>query len=294
MRAQVRTAAPPSSASVAAWGPPPPPTSLCHSMGGGINPTSPSVIPLSSLLSSSSSFRPFSPSTTLQYLLSSALLHSLEEVWLASFMAIPTSHAKRLSKAERAAQALTQPSLVYGEVTLTALAAIIWGLGLKSGGTFVDLGSGSGRGVVGALLLHDWDVVRGVELLEGLWKASVGVKEKVERERKGGVMGGVAGAAEGGEGEGVAVGGGRRTRVVMEKGNFFDVDWSDADVVLANSTCFDEGMMDRIARKGQKLQQGAYGQHHDGGGRRRGITAGRTPPLLCSHVTAGVAVCGQC
>lgn len=29
-------------------------------------------------------------------------------------------------------------------------------------------------------------------------------------------------------------------------GSFFDIDWSDADVVFANSTCFSREMMDRI------------------------------------------------
>lgn len=106
-------------------------------------------------------------------------------------------------------------------------------------------------------MVHDWEEVRGVEVLEGLWKEGVGVKEKMERERRGGVL---VGMGLEGEGEGVAVGGGRRTRVVMEKGDMFEVDWSDGDVVIANSTCFDEGMMDRLAQQGEKLRDGAYCQ----------------------------------
>ena len=249
----------------AAWGAPPAPPSLCNAAAHSSD-TNPSAIPLSSLLSSSAVFRAFSPSLTLHRLLTAALLHSLEEVWLATFMGVPTSVAKRLSKAERSARQLPQPSLVYGELTLRAMAAVLWPLRLPSGGTLIDLGSGSGRGVVGALLLHDWDVVRGVELLDGLWKASVAVKDKVERERRGGVLAssGAAATVEGGGGGGsgmeggVGVGGGRRTRIVLERADFFDVDWSEGDVVLANSTCFDEAMMHRLAQQGRQLKQGAY------------------------------------
>ena len=282
LRAQAHT---PSLSPSASWAPPPPPTSLCNATGTGV--LHPSSLPLSSLLSSSTSFRPFSPSNTLHHLLTSALLHSLDEVYLASFMSLPTSAAKKLSKAERAALRLTAPSLVYGEVTLAALAGVLWGLRRPSGGVFVDLGSGSGKGVVGALLVHDWDEVRGVEVLEGLWKASMGMKEKVERERRGGVMGGVS-LGEASDGDGVDVGGGRRTRVVLERGSFFDVDWADADVVLANSTCFDEALVERLARRGQKLKQGAHCQPH--ASPRIDVCVRR---ISVVELTAAMAVCGN-
>ena len=268
VRSQLRSAAtaasPPSSAS---YGPPPPPPSLCNP-SASLDSSRASALPLSSLLSSSTSLQPFSPRQSLLHLLTSALLRSLEEQWLASFMSVPTSLAKRLSREERLSRGLQQePALVYGEVSFAALAALLWSLRLDSGGVFVDLGSGSGRAVIGALLLHDWDVVRGVELIAALWQASLAVRDKVERERRAGAaIGGgclsvaaddeqTAAAAGGAEG-----GGGRRARLLLDRGSFLEEDWSDADVVLANSTCFDEQTMQRIADRGQRLRLGAYGQ----------------------------------
>jgi Histone methylation protein DOT1 len=267
VRSDIRTSAA-STHSASSYGPPPPPTSLCNpsTHRGTANP---SAIPLSSFLSSSASFQPFSPSSTLLHLLSSALLHTLEEMWLACFMSIPTSVAKRLSREERATRSLLQPSLVYGEISFQALAAIVWSVRRDSGGIFVDLGSGSGRGVIGALLLHDWDVVRGVEMLDGLWQASVAVKEKVERERRAGVIGGVGGVA-GAEAGGLV--GGRRTKLIIDKGSFLEVDWTDADVVLANSTCFDQTMMDSIAKRGQKLKDGSHSHNNNETPTRRHAT----------------------
>ena len=270
---------------------PAPPTSLCQPSNSGeergsgtglsgAGPSHPSSLPLSSLLSSGVASSGFSPSLVLAHLLSAALISSLEEAWLACFMSIPTRQAKRLSKAERVRLDLSGSSeLVYGEVTFASLARLVWSLPeLSPGGRFVDLGSGAGRGVIGALLLHDWEEVRGIELLDGLHRASEQVKDKVERDRKAGGLGGVAvlqhhvsqsqsqsqpqpqmqpQSDESGSG-GVAQQRSRHCRITLTKANFFDVDWSDADVVLANSVCFSEDSMQRLAQQATLLRPGAY------------------------------------
>jgi hypothetical protein len=67
-------------------------------------------------------------------------------------------------------------SLVYGEVDVGSFAEIFahYLPNLpKRGGVFVDLGSGTGRAVFGAWLLHDFDQCLGVELLKSLYDISV-------------------------------------------------------------------------------------------------------------------------
>jgi hypothetical protein len=44
-------------------------------------------------------------------------------------------------------------------------------------GKFVDMGSGTGKGCLAAALLHPFDSVVGIELLEKLYEASVTLKE---------------------------------------------------------------------------------------------------------------------
>jgi hypothetical protein len=53
--------------------------------------------------------------------------------------------------------------LVYGEVSFKSLAEVIWGdvITLKPGGVFYDLGSGTGRGVYTASLVHDFTKLQG-------------------------------------------------------------------------------------------------------------------------------------
>jgi len=37
-----------------------------------------------------------------------------------------------------------------------------------------------------------------------------------------------------------------------------DLDWSDADLVLANSTCFEQTLMNQIAEKCSLLKKGSW------------------------------------
>lgn len=41
------------------------------------------------------------------------------------------------------------------------------------------------------------------------------------------------------------------------EGSFLDFDWSDGDVVFANSTCFDDELMIDMSEKATKLKAGA-------------------------------------
>lgn len=83
---------------------------------------------------------------------------------------------KRVSRDERQQNNYKSPTLVYGEITFLPFAEHFMKLkdkygGLTTpGGTFVDIGTGTGRPVFAAALLHDFSKCVGIELLEGLTK----------------------------------------------------------------------------------------------------------------------------
>ncbi len=43
----------------------------------------------------------------------------------------------------------------------------------------------------------------------------------------------------------------------LHQGSFLDFDWSDGDVVFANSTCFDDELMLGLSKSAEKLKAGA-------------------------------------
>jgi Histone methylation protein DOT1. len=49
---------------------------------------------------------------------------------------------------------------------------------LNEGGTFYDLGSGIGKAVISAGLLHNFDVCAGIELIPSLYSLSLQLQQK--------------------------------------------------------------------------------------------------------------------
>jgi hypothetical protein len=83
--------------------------------------------------------------------------------------------SQRLSKLDRSLLGLSKPSLAYGEITFEALAEVLYRhVPLPPrGGVFIDLGSGTGRAVMGAAMLHKFYRVAGVEILPSLHEAAL-------------------------------------------------------------------------------------------------------------------------
>eukprot|EP01035_Chromulina_nebulosa_P034496 gene34496-46287_t len=157
----------------------------------------------------------------------------------------PTGLGKAVSKKEREELNLKDSTLVYGEITFDMLGTVLEkikkvygksnvgasgasGIIQTKGGIFYDLGSGTGKPVIGAAVYHNFDVCYGIELLEGLYTVSLDAlnayntrgKAKLNRETD--------------------------THCQMIQGNFLKLrtkDWRDADIVFANSTCYDEVLM---------------------------------------------------
>ena len=85
-----------------------------------------------------------------------------------------------------------------------------------------------------AALLHPFEVCKGIEILSGLHTVSLGLEDAydiqfpAERENSPQLFPNCP-------------------VVEFKHGSFLDLDWSDATFFFANSTCFDMGMMGRIA-----------------------------------------------
>lgn len=205
--------------------------------------------------------------------------------------AMPLVLAKELSKTERKETKRSETTLIYGEISFPAMAAILEKIRgeygrprtvtvpapnpegdgggstpsssstLSSSSSFefagvmqapgvdvlVDLGSGAGKPVFAAAALYPFKRVVGVEILESLHGAALEVLERWDAEARPRLA---------------AHHGGVDTEVVLLQGDFLDVwgvrDWpAEADVVVANSTCYDDRLMHRIGEAAARMKQGA-------------------------------------
>lgn len=132
-------------------------------------------------------------------------------------------------------------SLVYGEIAFVPFKVVLdvlkrWHHVLKKpGGTFLDIGSGSGKAVFAAALLHDFDACYGIEVLEGLHGISQEVLQRWEKLIKPNFALSMQK---------------KRTRITFTQGDALVVDWpANVDLVFLNSTCFGERLMHALARK---------------------------------------------
>ena len=108
-----------------------------------------------------------------------------------------------------------------------------------AGRTFYDLGSGTGRCIFLVSLLYNFRRVVGVELLRALHSESERILRRFRQEEAPLLKSPFA------------------TDIEFVRTSFLDHDWSDADVVFANSTCFDDALMKMLAEKADFLRPGS-------------------------------------
>jgi len=155
---------------------------------------------------------------------------------------------KTLSTRERDAKGLATSTLVYGEIKFEPFAVAfqkirqLYGGLQRRGGAFVDVGAGTGKPAFAAALLHDWDSCRGVEILSGLHGASL---ELLRRWRSDEMQAQLSQAQ-------------RETAFDFVLGDARKVDWSGADCLFMNSTCFDEPLMLELAAVADNMRVGSF------------------------------------
>ncbi|OMJ96226.1 hypothetical protein SteCoe_186 [Stentor coeruleus] len=150
------------------------------------------------------------------------------------------TQAKEASKQERMeTDQMRVQSLTYGEIEFRSFAELFYTIesrygGLPQGGIFYDLGSGSGKGILAAALLGNFQECKGIEILDSLHNLC----EKLISEYED-----------------------KFTQFVISnhdmwtvipklksiKGDIMKVDWTDARMIFVNSTCFDEEMIMEIS-----------------------------------------------
>ena len=147
---------------------------------------------------------------------------------------------KSLSKSEREERQLNEEkSLIYGEVEYKSFYAILRKVQPLAGKTFYDLGSGTGKAVFAARLTQDYNRCIGIEILQGLHNQAFKITERYNTSYR------------------QLLDASQRQHAAVYMGSFLDFDWTDGDVVFANSTCFDDDLMAQLSKMAEGLQPGA-------------------------------------
>jgi len=157
--------------------------------------------------------------------------------------------AKAASRGQRTREGLTSSTLTYGEILFLPFAAVLRSvqdagyLDASTAGSakFVDVGCGSGRPVfAAALVLDGFREFLGIEILSDLHHICEQVRHKWNSQ----VRDLVPEARQAAE-------------VSFVLGDACELDWSDADLVFMNSTCFGDELLLRLSRVAEQLRPGA-------------------------------------
>lgn len=153
------------------------------------------------------------------------------------------------------------PVFTYGEIDFACIARVLYDLkvhcALPGGGSFYDLGSGTGKVVLAAALLHNFSSCRGVELLRGLHEVALGYKQAWDRAAESAVLNPRPSVE-------YALGSILEPRQ-LKSDHSSDTDcgcefnWpKDGDVVFANTHCFDPDMMMVLSTLAGGMKPGSY------------------------------------
>jgi SAM-dependent methyltransferase len=147
---------------------------------------------------------------------------------------------KSLSKDERDENELNEDKcLIYGEVDFTSFYKVLRKINPPQGSTFYDLGSGTAKAIFIARLTQDFGRCLGIEILEGLHNQAVKIVDRYNSKYRSYLCTGLD------------------LHASVHQGSFLEYDWSDGDVVFANSTCFDDTLMEDMSKRAENLRPGA-------------------------------------
>lgn len=125
-------------------------------------------------------------------------------------------------------------SYYYGEVSFMAMARMLRDHG-DGAETFLDIGSGSGRAVIAASLLHPFKSATGIEVVKGLHVQAERAKSRLEE------LGQVP-----------------KCQIAFLLGDALAVAWPIADFVLLHATCFSRSLFKQLEQRlREELRPGA-------------------------------------
>ena len=138
--------------------------------------------------------------------------------------------AKNEAKIESESKKFVKENFIYGEVNFRSISYILLYLkyvyGIKDG-YFFDLGSGTGRAIIGAALTYPFSKFIGIELLTTLYNTSIEIKKSFIRE-----------CTEE-----------KKPEIEFINGDFLKQDLSNASVIFINSTTFNDKLLGDLAMK---------------------------------------------
>jgi len=143
------------------------------------------------------------------------IYHSFES----SFFSVPAPMQSDLGEAQSYGVPLR--SLVSGEIHFPAFASLLGDLNLPAQFCFLDCGSGRGKAVVAVALLFPKAQLCGLEIRPHL----VSISQNLDLRHD------------------------VKSRIRFLETNFFDVNWSEADVIFINATGFEGELVKRVEKK---------------------------------------------
>ena len=155
-----------------------------------------------------------------------------KELFVFLYSECPLQMGKDLSRMERERRDLTDSNLVYGECQYESLGAVFSRIKAKGymldqpGGNFYDLGSGLGKAVFTAVLMHDFHKCVGFEFLEQLATSSQDVVKRWKMACK--------------EDDTFLPREKQYCDIRFAAEDILTANWRDADVLFISATCFNE------------------------------------------------------
>ncbi|GIW65612.1 MAG: methyltransferase [Candidatus Parcubacteria bacterium] len=140
-----------------------------------------------------------------------------------------------LSLSERSKRGINDKSFVYGEIIPEGFCEILEKAHADKYSIFYDLGSGTGKAVILAKLIFDVKKSIGIEYLESLIEASQLAYSRFKD---------IFNLKD-------------ENSIEFIKGDIFDNDFSDGDLVFVNSTCFNDEQLERIVNMSLELKKGS-------------------------------------
>ncbi len=142
-----------------------------------------------------------------------------------------------VSTKERAQQNHTDQAFIYGEVIYSSFAELLRITAPKQDEVFYDLGSGAGKAVLWTSLLYPSLKCFGIEFLTGLYQLSLAKKQELLDSPE------IQSSQE-------------KPKIEFINTDILQFDFSNADIIFINATCFTPALWNGILAKFRNLKRG--------------------------------------
>ena len=146
-------------------------------------------------------------------------------------------HAKSTSMLYRILHLIQNKEFIYGEIDFLSFYTILKRATPSTTDIFYDLGSGSGKTVISAMLYFNLKKAIGIELLPPLYKQSKTQLQKATQEY---------------EDDKACL-----KRIELINDNFLNADFQDADIIYVAATCFSDITWHQLIEKMARLKPGS-------------------------------------